>query len=277
QIKDMPDLPKVVLAVEQLTQFFQIDKRTHSQLPVRLRHASSYYKTPRAHLEIGFGFSLGFLAGQRHSVDQRFLPRSKRGLEDACATRVPVELAADHRFRSLKLQLGLCADVPSADGDAGALSGGIGDYRKLAQLGPVVELDGSLARTARSRLCTECAASHPQLCVNRARAITQKCKVALIDLRQKLVAGPVHIDIRAQAVIGGYLIHHIAVAEIGEGSGAPGHPQVLKPVLGQHRDLRRLALRETGFEGGDLAVENDIVVQLNLKRFAEVEGLSVEV
>ncbi len=78
-------------------------------------------------------------------------------------------------------------------------------------------------------------------------------------------------------MIGGDLLDHVGVADVGEGPGAARHAQVLKAIFGEYSDLGWLSFRKIAFESHDLSFEDRIVAELDLEVFAEFEHAAIEV
>src|SRR5690349_1613152 len=93
------DFDDVVLATEEWSKSLQVKFRADAELRFRLGHTASDDEAPRTHFEKGFGFVPRFFLIQWHRMRQRFLARTERGLQDANAARIAIELAADRGFR----------------------------------------------------------------------------------------------------------------------------------------------------------------------------------
>src|SRR5216683_4953444 len=94
-VEHMLHISQVVLATEQRTQPLHVDVRSDAQLRVRLRRAMGDYEPACCHAQHGLGFRLRLATAQRHGVSQRFFAAAERGLQNADATGVAIQLTAD--------------------------------------------------------------------------------------------------------------------------------------------------------------------------------------
>src|ERR1041385_5283739 len=95
-VEDMFHFGDVILSVEERPERLQIDLRSDAQRCFRFSYAMSDDKTTRAHFEKSFGLVLRFVMIERHGVRERFLARAQRGLQNADAARIAIQLAGNY-------------------------------------------------------------------------------------------------------------------------------------------------------------------------------------
>ena len=116
----------------------------------------------------------------------------------------------------------------------------------------------------------------PQFGVDRACALAQEREVALVELREHRVGGPVDADAGGEAVVAGDLRGGVAIGYVGERPGPTRHPQVLQPVLGEHDQRRGARRRESRLDPGDSPREDRLDRHVDGQALPEVDGAAVE-
>src|SRR5262249_60853587 len=120
-------------------------------------------------------------------MGHRFFAGTDSGLQDADATAITVELRADRRFGSLKLESGFTRYVPAVDSHARALRRKISQYFELAQIAPACQCQSATVPIG-PRLHIKGAPGHPDFGVDGSCALTHEGELALVHLGQHFVS-----------------------------------------------------------------------------------------